>query len=247
MRPPLDQHQTEIERNLALWENKPLIREIYAGFYREIVQRLALSVRGEVVELGSGIGNLRTHYPSAICSDLFANPWLDLACDAYHLPFRDGAVSNLVLFDVFHHLERPFAFLSGAARVLAPGGRLILFEPYLSLASWPAYGIFHHEPVAWRETISCETVPPEEHRYYAAQGNATRLFFGRQRACLPKGWRVLDRKVFASFTYLLSGGLSKPALYPARARGLLERLERFLAAAPGVFGSRCLVVLQPER
>ena len=30
---PLEQHQIEIERNLALWRGKPLLQTIYAGFY----------------------------------------------------------------------------------------------------------------------------------------------------------------------------------------------------------------------
>jgi SAM-dependent methyltransferase len=153
---PLEQHQAEISSNLRAWESKPLLQEIYAGFYRRIVALIDSRIEGRIVEIGSGIGRLKTHLPQAIATDLFSNPWLDVVCDGYELPFGDGNLSHLVLFDVFHHLRAPNAFLREARRVLGPTGRLILFEPFLSWASWPAYGIFHHEPVAWRQPISLQ-------------------------------------------------------------------------------------------
>src|SRR5438132_13819231 len=148
MSAPLTRHLWEIQHNLDAWQDKPLLRQIYAAFYERIVVLLDLRLPGRIVEIGSGVGNLKSHLPQAITTDLFPNPWLDLACDAYELPFKDRSVSNLILFDVFHHLERPIAFLREAERALAPGGRLILFEPYISLASLVVYGIFHHEPLA---------------------------------------------------------------------------------------------------
>src|SRR6476646_4946740 len=133
----LEQHQLEIEKNLRAWRSKPLLQKIYQEFYQRILKLIDSSVPGVVVEIGSGIGNLRTHLPRAICTDLFPNPWLDLACDGYELPFVARSLSHLILFDVFHHLQRPAAFFDEARRVLVPGGRVILFEPFISLASRP--------------------------------------------------------------------------------------------------------------
>jgi len=103
----LEQHQAEIEQNLGYWQRKPLLQRIYAGFYSRIIQLIDPQVTGAVVEIGSGIGNLKAYYPAAICSDLFPNPWLDLVCDGYDLPFARASLSHLTLFDVFHHLEAP--------------------------------------------------------------------------------------------------------------------------------------------
>jgi SAM-dependent methyltransferase len=242
MHAPLDQHRVEIERNQSHWAAKPLLQKIYAGFYEKIIARIDPAVSGRIVELGSGIGNLKRYSPGAIATDLFPNPWLDLACDAYSLPFRNETISHLILFDVFHHLERPHAFLAEARRALAPGGRVILFEPYISLASAGAYGLAHHEPIAWREPINLASEKPPLNRYYAAQGNATRLFFATG-VPLPPGWRVGERIVLCSFAYLLSGGFSKPSLYPRFAFPMITRLDKFLSRFPRVFGARCLVVL----
>jgi len=245
MTTPLARHQAEIERNLRAWNAKPLLREIYAGFYQRIVALIELAIPGRIVEIGSGIGNLKAHLPPALATDLFPNPWLDLVCDGYDLPFRTGSLSHLVLFDVFHHLRAPKAFLRAARRVLAPGGRLVLFEPYISWCSHPVYGLLHHEPVAWGEPIGEAESLPRPRDYYAAQGNATRLFFRREIPGWPEGWKTIYAEAFSCFHYLLSGGYAKPAFYPACWVNGLRQLDDRLSRWPRVFGARCLVALQP--
>ncbi len=240
---PLEQHQIEIQSNKQARAGKPLIRQIYADFYDQIVRELPRQIQGATVEIGSGSGELRARVPEAICTDLFPNPWLDLVADAYQLPFSDGAVSSLVLLDVFHHLIRPVAFLREAQRVLTPGGRIILFEPYLSAMSSIAYGWFHHEPVGWREPIDFSPEAPIGQAYYAAQGNATRLF-RKSHHWLPHALRVATCRANADFAYLLSGGLSKPALYPRCCYRLLKQFDRMLSVLPRVFAGRCLIVLE---
>ncbi len=244
MSTPLKQHQTEIERNLAFWQNKPLLQKIYAGFYTRIIALMNPRVPGRIVEVGSGIGNLKAHLPEVICTDLFPNPWIDVVCDGYELPFGDGSLSHLVLFDVFHHLEAPAFFFKEARRALAPGGRVILFEPFISAASYPVYGLLHHEPVALGKPISMADHLPAPRSYYAAQGNATRLFFRKEHGDWPAGWKVFHAEAFASFAYLLSGGYSKPAVYPAACLGALQRLDEKLSRWPRLFGARCLVGLE---
>jgi SAM-dependent methyltransferase len=241
---PLEQHQAEIEQNLRRWNSKPLLQKIYAGFYDRIIALIDWRVSGTIVEVGAGIGNLKSRLPQALATDLFPNPWLDLVCDAYELPFADRSVSHLVLFDVFHHLEAPIAFLKVARRVLASGGRLILFEPFISLCSFPVYGLFHHEPVAMRETINLTQTFPQPRNYYAAQGNATRLFFRKEVPDWPSGWDVFHAEPFSCFHYLLSGGFSKPALYPARWLDAFRKLDAKLSPWPRVFGGRCLIGMQ---
>jgi SAM-dependent methyltransferase len=250
----LEQHQIEIQRNRAAWEGKALLREIYAGFYERIVGLIDQRIEGAIVEVGSGIGNLRGRLPGTIATDLFPNPWLDLVCDGYELPFGDGSVSHLILFDVFHHLRAPIAFLGEARRALVPGGRVIVFEPYMSAMSYPVYGLLHHEPVALKGEINMARSLKRPRDYYAAQGNATRMFFRNSMAANGRlgsdltplaGWRVFHAEAFASFAYLLSGGFSKPAMYPARWLNGLVSVDRKLSQWPKLFGARCLVGLQP--
>jgi len=246
MTAPLAEHQTQIHQNLAAWKEKPLLREIYAGFYQRILALIDPAVAGPVVELGSGIGNLKSHLPQAITTDLFPNPWLDVVCDGYELPFSTGSISHLVLFDVFHHMYAPNAFLKEARRVLVMAGRVILLEPYISWCSRPIYGLFHHEPIASSDPIFMTDRLPNPRMYYAAQGNATRLFFKHETPHWPQGWDVLHAQAFSCFHYLLSGGYSKPALYPPRWLQLILKLDQLLSGYPGLFAGRCLIVLRPS-
>lgn len=242
---PLLQHQLEIEANQASWEKKPVLRDIYDAFYQRILSLIDPQRPGKIVEIGSGIGNLKHHIPNAVRTDLFPNPWLDLVCDGYDLPFADGSLSHLVLFDVFHHLEAPRAFLHEAHRVLGPKGRLIMFEPYMSLASLPVYGLAHHEPVAWRQPINPTDTLPRPRPYYAAQGNATRLFFNQDSASILAGWDLFHHEAISAFSYLLSGGYSKPSLLPQRFLPRMIGLDSFLSRWPRVFASRCLIGMEP--
>ena len=91
---PLGQHQREMQANLSAWNAKPLLRQIYAGFYRRMLGLVDGRIPGRIVEIGSGIGNLKTHLPQAISTDLFVNPWLDLV---WH---RHEPLSGTVLFRI---------------------------------------------------------------------------------------------------------------------------------------------------
>lgn len=244
-----DRHLEEMLANREAWTNRPGLRECYGRYYEMIRARLPTRPLGPVVELGSGMGNARGGIPGILLTDIFPNRWLDLACDALRLPFRHGSVSALALLDVFHHLARPGAFLGEAARVLPPGGRIVLVEPFISLAGWLVYGAIHAEPVGWGNPIEMDREgggPMLETGYHAAQGNATRLFFnGEQPGKVEAlGFRVLEREVFADFAWWSTGGFSGPNLDFAVLRGLVRGFDRWASRWPKVFGARCLVVLE---
>ncbi len=241
----ISQHNVEIAENLESWNRKPLLRRIYEDFYERIAAQIDPQIEGHILELGSGVGNLKTAFPDAIASDLFPNPWLDLICDGYELPFDDGALSHLILFDVFHHLEAPAAFLREAKRALAPGGRVIVFDPYVSLSTHWIYGWLHHEPSGWRENINSATDFPPPRDYYAAQGNATRIFFFGEALQDELGdWNMLRAERFAAFSYIFSGGFSRPACYPPSMYPLFKAMDGLLSKCPTLFGGRCLVTLE---
>jgi hypothetical protein len=59
----LEQHNIEISENRDLWEKKPLLHKVYSEFYREITLRVNPAHPGLIVELGSGMGNIKKHLP----------------------------------------------------------------------------------------------------------------------------------------------------------------------------------------
>jgi SAM-dependent methyltransferase len=169
--------------------------------------------------------------------------------NAYRLSFHESSVANLVLFDVWHHLEYPANFLAEAARVLIPGGRLIVMDPAMSWTGRLVYGLFHHEPLGWRVRFSGKPVElrdPERLPYFAAQSSAHRLLNRREVPELLDGWRLEDIKQATSFAYLASGGFRGRQLYPDLALPLVKIIDRVLGICPTLFAARLLVVLSKE-
>lgn len=245
----LEQHNIEIYRNRDAWMRKPLLRSVYSEFYRQIVRRLSTGTHGIQVELGSGMGNIKEFLPQCRTTDLFPNPWLDQQENAYALSFADGSVADLILFDVWHHLEYPTAALREFHRVLEPGGRVVLFEPAVSALGRLVYGLFHHEPLAMSHRINWE-VPldfnAEAPRYYAAQGNASRMFAHGEADGRLDGWTVREVTPLCSLSYFASGGFSKRQCYPDALLPALQKVDRWLSALPSLFAARLIVVLEKE-
>ena len=225
------------------------MRAAYAAFYAAIIKRLKHGA-GATLELGSGIGAFKQVCPSCVTSDLFDNPWVDRNESAYALSFSAGSCTNIIMFDVFHHLAYPGSALDECDRVLEAGGRLIIFDQYFSLFGFFVYGLFHHEPIGFWKDIRWLKEPgqdPDE-RYYAATGNATRVFgaFSPFRDVVEKKWRIVERRKLSALSYLLSGGFSKPSLYPSSLLPLLRVVERLLDLFPPLFATRYLIVLEKK-
>jgi len=241
------QHNTEIHENLEHWRRKPLLREVYAEFYRMIADRLADRPAGPVVECGSGIGNLKSVIPEAVTTDLFPNPWIDRVENVFALSMADNSVAALILFDVFHHLEYPGTALAEMRRVLAPGGIVVLFEPAAGILGRTALGTFHHEPLGLSRPIAW-TAPagwdPHAVRYYAAQGNAWRIFRRREWAKRLVGWRIREVSCLPALRWLLCGGFRRPQLCPRFALPMVRLVDRWLEIAPSITASRMLIVLE---
>lgn len=239
------QHDREMQQNREHWRRKPILGRIYGEFYREIAARIDPSIPGSVVELGSGMGNIKAHLPHCVTTDLFPNPWLDRVENAYALSFAGCSVGHLILFDVWHHLEFPGTALAEFQRVLVPDGKLIIFDPAMGLLGRIVFGLFHHEPLGLGEKIQWDAPAgfnPYQQRYYAAQGNASRIFgepgFGSKLA----GWRILEIQYLSAMAYLASGGMRGPQLYPSALFPVLSRADRVLSRFPSL-ASRMLVVL----
>jgi SAM-dependent methyltransferase len=240
------QHKLEIYENSQLWNRKPLLAKIYACFYEEIAKRLDRSVEGMVVELGSGMGAIKMAIPECVTTDIFPNPWVDRVENAYALSFSDNTVSNLILCDVWHHLEFPGTALQEFRRVLVEGGRLIILDPAMGLLGRFVYGLFHREPLGLCDKVHWEAPEgflEECQHYFAAQGRASLIFESGQFEDRLKDWGHKDVVIWSALDYLASGGFRGPQLYPASFLPFVRGIDRILSCFPKLFGSRMIVVL----
>lgn len=244
---PAQAVQTLAEQRRA-WESRPLVRRLYTGWYQLIAARLA-PVPGPTVEVGSGCGTFKEFMPATIATDVFATPWADRIADAERLPFADGELANLVMIDVLHHVQRPAAALAEAERTLAPGGRLIMVEPYCSPLSAFGYRRFHHEPLDLTADPDARAVASSDDPFDANIALPTLIFWRRPE--LLERWapalRAIERRRLAWLAYPLSGGFTGRRLLPEWLAGAALAIERGLGPVLCPLAAfRCLVVVERD-
>jgi Methyltransferase domain len=237
----------DLELQQAAWERNGLLRSLYRRWFTQIAEQLS-TVSGPTVELGSGIGRLRETIPGVTLTDVRATPWTDRVADAQRLPFDDESVANLVLIDVLHHIPHPGRFFEEAQRCLAPGGRIVLLEPYCSPASYRVYRRWHHEATDLEVDPFAAEAQSTDAPLDANQALPTLFFFRRPERFTARwpGLRIVSRRQLAMIAYPLSGGWHRRPLLPQRLLGATVALERLLESLAPLLAFRCLVVLERE-
>lgn len=214
-----------------IWDEKPVLRHIYNGefFARFVAQR---KTDGFSIEVGAGPGLFKQFFPSVIATDLISCPWLDTVGDAQQLPFRSASVANIFGLDMLHHLAAPKELLREASRILVPGGRLILIEPWITPFSWIIFRFFHQERCDLSDTRWALPDSQQTAKKPAFDGNQAipYLLFG-PRQCwntlrdLPQ-LQLVTREPFCLFAYLFSGGFNHRSLLPQFLYPLVARFEK---------------------
>lgn len=245
--PLVGDYQRIVARHRDELARRPALEALYRHWAGRIRRRLS-DVSGHSVELGCGSGALSAHLPMLLETDTYAHPWVDEVVDAGAMPWGPGECVNLVAIDVLHHLPEPARFFAECERVLAPGGRCILLEPYISPGSYPLYRFLHHEPMdmAVDPFRPVHLVEPESGTPYNEA--IPTLCFKKHQDVMNARWpllRLAEIQYSDLFVYLLTGGYSRPSILPAgwvaflvqREDALLQWLGRWLAL-------RILVVLE---
>ena len=198
---------------------------------------------------------------SCILTDVVAAPWHDREIDAEAIPFPDGGVGALVLFDVLHHLPSPRRFFAEAARVLRArrahrAVRAVHRAAVVPGVQVPARGAGRPDgrsagadrrrgagvrvgvASGADERIPSIRTRPSRRCCSAAAGGAPSSASSRR-------WRSKPVERLAGPSYPASGGFSHAPFLPAPLWSALHALERRLPAALfRLIGFRLLAVLE---
>ena len=229
----------------SIWERKSVLRRVYDDFYDRIV---AACRPGRTIEIGGGIGNLKRRLPDVVATDIQNAPWLDCVADAQYLPFADACAANIVMVDVLHHLEFPVAFFREAARVLHPGGRVLMVEPAITWGSTLFYRLFHHEPVRTSADVLGDGDPDPRRDPYASNQAIPTLLATRDRERFHRlfpALRIASVQWFSFAAYPLSGGFQSWSLISEGLARRVLRIERALEPMLGrLAGFRLLMIVE---
>jgi len=138
---------------------------VFERQFGRVIEHLDLDPSGVIAEVGCGKGHFlaqvaRTAGPrrprlvgidlSHAVQALPAKSLFGVLADGECLPFADGTLSAVVYDGALHHLIDYRAALRAAHRALAPGGRIVIFEPVSSPFTRLAHRVL--DPIVFRQT-----------------------------------------------------------------------------------------------
>ncbi|MFH1618101.1 MAG: class I SAM-dependent methyltransferase [Candidatus Margulisiibacteriota bacterium] len=231
-----------IDKHKNVFSKKASLQFYYLNVFAKMLRREF--VAGRILEIGSGPGFLSNIAEDITTSDIYEHPSIQVTCDAHALPFEDEAFNNVFFVDVLHHLRAPGTVFKEISRVLPPGGRLIMIEPYTTPLSRIFYKYLHHEGCygikdVWEKAFPADKDP--------MSGNAE-----IPRTCLESydnSWGLKLKKIelFAGPSYLLTGGFQSWQLPLALIKALLK-LEKLTAPLwSKLAATRCLAVFEKRK
>jgi SAM-dependent methyltransferase len=234
-------------KNRELYKKKNLLKLIYNNYFNLIKQNLKKNKNLQTLEIGSS-GFIKEIIPECVTSNLEKKDnIIDVQENIYELSQKDNSLSNIIMVDIFHHLEFPRLALNNMYRTLEHGGRVIMVEPSMGLIPRIVYKLFHHEPNGFNFRINWEKIPDElfdQSKYFAAQSIPWRAFIKKELNLYNK-FTIKKVYQFSDFAYLGSGGFSYRSFYPKKFYNFIKSLDGILTKVSNkIFAARMLIVLE---
>lgn len=133
-----------------------LFVECLARFYDEAIPKYA---NGYLIDLGCGNAPLFNKYKqyvsSVTCVDwvnsAHKNEYVDVECDlTKQLPFDESIFDTVILSSVLEHIPEPALLWAEIARILRPGGRILMDTPFYYPLHEIPYDFYRYSSYALR-------------------------------------------------------------------------------------------------
>ena len=250
---PLVTHTGDVALARAEYDRRPGDNLRYALRKRFSWMQRYLGPTTFAVEVGCGAGFSERFLNAGRLelTDAEAHPWVARVVDATELPYADASVDALIANNVIHHLAYPDRFLRGAARVLRPGGHLLVQECNLGLTTEWALRLTGHESFDWSADPFDPTRPCNDPKDpWSANCAIPNLLFddlAKFTQHYPM-FAVTETGVSEFFIHFNNGGISARVPYlplPEAALRVVDAIDdRLVAIAPRVFAAQCRVALR---
>ena len=214
---------------------------LYKEWYELISQQLSNS-EGIDLELGCGASFIDQVIKTIKKSDVFLNTNTDLKLDAMEVGFRfENKISNLILVNVFHHINNPEFFLRSAEKSLVSGGRIIMVEPSNNIWSRLIYKLVGHEKFDTKQkTWEFESNDPLLDSNQALSWIIFKRDYDKFKKLFPN-FSLLKKKSIMPLSYLLSGGHTHNTKVGKAFIKIIRKLERiFFDKQFGIFDFICI-------
>lgn len=236
-----DPRATLAHRDIIL--NKPYLKKLYEDFYSRILVELENIPEGIRLEIGSGGGFLNQFTKGFVTSDIMPLEGVDKTFSAESMPFEDATLSCICMLNVFHHIPKPYLFLSEAQRTLAPGGKIVMIEPANTPFSSFIYRNFHHEPFDPNGPVEIAPGNPLSNSNQALPSIYFQRDIDRFRTQFPN-LRILKIQNHTPFSYIISGGVSRSAMLPYFMYPIVTGFEKLLSPLSNQLGLFCTIVIE---
>src|SRR5262249_33297704 len=115
-----------------------------------------IGVHDRGVEVGCGMGVSKDFIRASeyLLTDFAEHDFLDMrSVDAMNTPFENASLDFVVSNNMVPHLASPIRFLQEMARILKPGGRLLIQDINASLAMRAILRIMRHEGYSFEPDV----------------------------------------------------------------------------------------------
>lgn len=221
----LNHPNRSIEHKKILLSKKSL-RKLYQNWYH--VFKSYVKDEAKYIELGSGGGFIKDIIPEVITSDINKIPGVGQYFSASELPFENQSVSGIFMIDALHHFPEVEKFFSESTRVLKPGGKIVLIEPWNTKWARFIYKRFHHELFDLNRDWTFPLSGPLSGSNMALPYIIFKRDIEKFKEKFPK---LKVKKIYphTPFAYLLTGGFSRKAFLPGFMISLVRYIENHFA------------------